>query len=102
MRGHLVVLSDVELAAHLSDLVGVTEGVAGWQIAEIDRGFFAGLRDHIVGFRMHIESFDCIAKFSQDKGEADIAGVIAGLRALNRGQDRAVADLIGDPAAIAG
>lgn len=41
LRGRLAVLSDAELAAHLADLVGQTEGEAGWRIAEIDPGFFA-------------------------------------------------------------
>ncbi len=102
MRGRLVVLSDMELAAHLSDLVGQTEGETGWRISEIDPGFFSDLRNHIVGYRMHIESFDCIAKFSQDKGEADIPGIVAGLCGRDLGQDRSVAELVGSLAAITG
>lgn len=102
MRGHLAVLSDAELAAHLADLVGQTEGENGWRISEIDPGFFTGLRSHILGYRVRIESFDCIAKFSQDKSDADIAGIIAGLCRRGRGQDRSVAELVGSLAGITG
>ena len=95
-------VSCAELAAHLSDLVGQNEGKAGWQIAEIDPGFFSGLRNHIVGYRVHIESFDCVAKFSQNRGAIDVAGIVAGLKARGLGQDLAVAGLVESLEAITG
>lgn len=100
LRGRLTVMSDAELAAHLSDLVGQTEGDAGWRISEIDAGFYARLREHIVGYRMQIERFDCLAKFSQDENASDTAGIAAGLRERARGQDLCVAELVEDLSAI--
>lgn len=93
LHGRLSPLLDAQLASHLSDLVSQSEGDAGWRIAEIDQKFFAGLRDHIMGFCVEIESFDCVAKFSQDKSAADRSGVVAGLRRRGIGQDASVADL---------
>lgn len=102
MRGRLAVLSDAELAAHLVDLVGQSEEENGWRMSEVDPGFFSGLRNHIVGYRVRIESFECIAKFSQDESETDILGIIAGLCRRNRGQDRSVAELMVSLAAVTG
>lgn len=100
LRGQLDVLTDEGLASHLADLVARHEAADGWHLAEIDPQFFAGLREHIRGFRLVIEGFDCIAKFSQDKNDQDISGVIAGLLARGQGQDRAVADLVRDPGSL--
>lgn len=94
LRGRLAALSDEELTRQLGDLVAQHEGAAGWQLSEIDAGFFGGLRAHILGYRLEIEAFDCVAKFSQEQREADAAGVVAGLRARGSGQDHAVAELV--------
>lgn len=100
LRGQLETLSDEGLAGHLADLVARSEAAEGWHLSEIDAQFFTGLRDHIRGFRLVIEGFDCIAKFSQDKSDQDRSGVIAGLLARGQGQDRDVADLVRDPGSL--
>ena len=102
LHGRLSPLSDAQLASHLSDLVGQSERDAGWRLAEIDQGFFAGLRNHIMGFSVEIESFTCLAKFSQDKSALDRSGVIAGLRRRATGQDASVADLVEDLSILTG
>lgn len=100
LRGRLTALADAELVAHLSDLVGQTEGESGWRISEIDAGFYVRLRKHIVGYRMQIEAFDCLAKFSQDEKAPDTIGIAAGLRKRAHGQDLSVAELVEDLTAI--
>ena len=100
LRGQLGVLADDGVANHLSDLVARHEAPDGWQLAEIDPQFFNELRGHIRGFRLVIEGFDCVAKFSQDKADQDISGVIAGLIARGQGVDREVADLVRNPGSL--
>lgn len=46
----------------------------------------------IVSFRMPVERIEAKYKMSQNKTAADRAGVVAGLRATGRAEDRAVAD----------
>lgn len=94
LRGRLSLLSDTQLAEHLADLVAQSEGDAGWRIAEIDQQFFVGLRNHITGFRVEAEAFDCVSKFNQDKSALDRSGVIDGLRRRGRDQDASVADFM--------
>lgn len=94
LRGRLALLPEAELIRQIARLVAQHEGIEGWQMSEIDPAFFTALRTHILGFRLEIADFDCIAKFSQEQAEEDRAGASAGLRARGQGQDAAVARLI--------
>ena len=100
LRGRLEILADDGLASHLADLVAQHEAADGWRLSEIDPQFFSQLRTHIRGFRLRIEGFDCVAKYSQDKGDQDIPGVIAGLTARGQGQDLEVAKLVQNPGSL--
>lgn len=94
LRGRLQIMEDAELTRHLGELVARHEGKQGWKLSEIDPAFFAGLRQHITGYRLGIEAFDCIAKLSQDQSAEDRKGIVAGLNARATGQDRALAGVI--------
>lgn len=102
LRGHLKAMSDQELAEHLIQLVALHEADDGWHMAEMDPLFSAELRRHILGFRLVIEGFDCVAKFSQDREAEDIAGIIDGLCGRDHGQDREVAALVRDLGPVTG
>ena len=94
LEGRLEPMPEAGLIRHIENLVAAHEGRDGWRIDEIAPDFFAGLRQHIQGFRLQIEAFDCIAKFSQDKGAKEAPHIVAGLRERGQGQDDAVANLV--------
>lgn len=94
LRGRLQIMEDAELTRHLEELVARHEGEQGWKLSEIDPAFFSGLRQHITGYRLGIEAFDCIAKLSQDQSVEDREWIVAGLSARATGQDLALADMI--------
>jgi transcriptional regulator len=62
-----------------------------WRLEDAPDGFIAGLLGGIVGLRMPITSLAGKRKLSQNRGAADRAGVIAGLAASGREEDRRLA-----------
>jgi transcriptional regulator len=68
---------------------------APWSIEDAPDAFIAGLVNGIVGVELTITRIEAKAKLSQNRSEADRAGVIAGLNASGRPEDAAVAGLMG-------
>ena len=97
--GELVVHDD---AGWLEDVVRRLtekhEAVAGggWSVDDAPERFVAGQLRAIVGVELRITRVEAKLKLSQNRPEADIAGVVAGLR--ERG-DAASADAVGSAAA---
>jgi len=65
-----------------------------WQVNDAPADFVAAQLRGIVGLRMPITRLEGKRKMSQNRNEADRAGVIAGLSASERGSDREAAGLI--------
>ena len=80
--GRLIVHDD---PAWVEDLVrgltGKHEGPGGWRVDDAPRQYVAGQLRAIVGLELAITRIEAKAKLSQNRPEADIAGVIAGLTA---------------------
>ena len=64
---------------------------APWSIEDAPAGFIEGLARGIVGVELAITRVEAKAKLSQNRGEADRAGVVAGLSASGIAGDAAVA-----------
>jgi transcriptional regulator len=65
-----------------------------WAVADAPAEFIASQLRGIVGLRMPITRLDAKRKMSQNRSAADRAGVIEGLSASDRSEDRHVASLI--------
>jgi transcriptional regulator len=65
-----------------------------WAVSDAPAAFVAGQLGGIVGLRIPITRLEGKRKLSQNRPEADRAGVAAGLAASEDAGDRAVADLI--------
>jgi transcriptional regulator len=65
-----------------------------WAVADAPAEFIASQLRGIVGLRMPITRLDAKRKMSQNRNAADRAGVIEGLSASDRPEDRCVASLI--------
>jgi transcriptional regulator len=65
-----------------------------WAVADAPAEFIASQLRGIVGLRMPITRLDAKRKMSQNRSAADRAGVIEGLSASHRSEDRHVASLI--------
>lgn len=65
---------------------------APWHVTDAPSPFIAGQLRGIVGIEVTIEAVDAKSKLSQNRSDADRAGVIAGLRATGTTRDTAVAD----------
>ena len=63
-----------------------------WQAADAPASYVEKQLRAIVGVELMIESVEAKAKLSQNRSEADRAGVVAGLRAEGAGRERAVAN----------
>lgn len=103
IRGRLETFDDpaaLEAAvARLSDRHEATQS-RPWTIAEAPRDYIDRLLAGIVGVRLRIDSVEGKRKLSQDKPQADHAGVIAGLAATGDDRDAALAEeMKGDGAA---
>lgn len=86
-------MSDDELVALLDASSAEFEPRVGqdWSRAKMDPARFTTMTRAITGFELRIEALRATRKLSQDKPEADVRGVVAGLRAS--GQDSAAAEL---------
>jgi transcriptional regulator len=82
--------------AAVSDLTDFHEAarVEPWQVADAPDGYVDGLARGIVSFEVVVERIEAKAKLSQNKSEADQAGVIADL-AERPGGASAIARLMG-------
>lgn len=65
-----------------------------WEVSDAPAGFIESQLRGIVGLRLPIVRLDAKRKMSQNRNEADRAGVSRGLRASERASDREVASLI--------
>ena len=95
VRGTLTTFDD---AARLEDVVARLSARfearerKPWTIAEAPRDYIDTLLAGIVGVELAIVSVEGKRKLSQDRTEADVAGVIAGLEATGDARDEAVAE----------
>jgi transcriptional regulator len=88
VHGRARIDDDGQTRAHLERLFARFDGrPLPTDPAKIER-----LLGGIVPFRLPIERIDVKLKMNQNKSAADRAGVIAGLRATGRAEDRATAD----------
>jgi transcriptional regulator len=67
-----------------------------WAVTDAPADFIKAQLRGIVGLRMPISRIDAKRKMSQNRSEADRAGVAAGLAESDRPSDRAVAAMIPD------
>jgi transcriptional regulator len=89
-------LSGEELVDLLDATTAIHEARVGedWTRAKMDPRRFAAMCGAITGFELGINTIRATRKLSQNKGEADVRGVIAGLQAT--GQESAAALLMAD------
>jgi len=93
-HGRLLVHDDVDwLRAHVTALTEVHEAAHEhpWQVSDAPEAYVAGQLRAIVGIELQITRVEGKAKLSQNRSEADRAGVVAALSASPRASDRAVA-----------
>ncbi len=69
---------------------------APWAVGDAPEPFVAAQLKGIVGLRLRISRIEGKRKMSQNRPEADRAGVIAGLGDSERAMDRQVATMIPD------
>lgn len=95
VRGRMTHFDDAsrleEVVTRLSDMHEATQA-RPWTVDEAPRDYIETLLRGIVGIEIAIESVAGKRKLSQDKPEADHAGVVAGLSASEDPRDRATAD----------
>ncbi|BCW81905.1 FMN-binding negative transcriptional regulator [Arthrobacter sp. NicSoilC5] len=85
--GELVVHDDAGwLARHVRHLTGLHEGGRPdpWAVDDAPEKFIAGQLRAIVGVELVITRIEAKEKLSQNRSDADAAGVAAGLRAIGR------------------
>lgn len=89
------------LLAVVDRLTRLHEGglAAPWSVSDAPADFIRAQLKGIVGLRMPIARIEGKRKMSQNRSEADRAGVVAGLQASDRPADQAVADLVARPSA---
>jgi len=95
VRGRLTTFDDPQpLEAIVDRLSEVHESgqARPWKMGEAPRDYLDALMRGIVGVEIAITGVQAKRKLSQDKPEADHAGVVAGLSASDDQRDRAVAD----------
>ncbi|MGY1748049.1 FMN-binding negative transcriptional regulator [Modestobacter sp. SYSU DS0511] len=94
VHGELVVHEDPAwLAAHVAALTDAHEGgrAEPWAVGDAPERFVAGQLRAIVGMEVRIARVEAKWKLSQNRSAADVAGVVAGLRADGA---RATADAV--------
>lgn len=95
VRGRLTTFEEASrlegVVEHLSNLHEATQA-RPWKMAEAPRDYLDTLMRGIIGVEIAITSVQAKHKLSQEKAEADHAGVVAGLSASDDPRDRAVAD----------
>jgi len=84
------------LEAVLRDLSALHEGdrPEPWAISDAPRQYIDALKRGIVGVALHAERIEAKRKLSQNKSEADFAGVAEGLAASEDAQEREIAALM--------
>jgi len=87
---------EASLHAVVSDLTAIHEAPRGspWAVTDAPETFVASQLKGIVGFCIRISRLEGKRKMSQNRPEADRAGVIAGLSESERPTDRHVATMI--------
>ena len=96
-EGPLEVLEDeAYLRRHLDALTEANEKGRdpAWEVSDAPPDFVSGLLKAIVGLRMTVERVQGSWKLNQHKGDGDKRGVIEGLAASERAQDREIAALM--------
>ena len=84
------------LRAHLERLTNRHEGGGGgaWHVGDAPADYVAQQMKAIVGITIQIERLEGKWKMSQNRSDADIAGVINGLNASGSARDQEVASLV--------
>lgn len=87
---------EASLHAVVSDLTAIHEGTrdAPWAVTDAPEKFVTAQLKGIVGLRLRISRIEGKRKMSQNRPEADRAGVIAGLSESERPIDRVVSGMI--------
>lgn len=97
MRGRISFQEDAEtLLGIVTRLTAMHEAgrAAPWAVSDAPAEFVAAQLRAIVGLRIEITQVSAKWKMSQNRTEADRAGVVAGLRAEGSGEADAVADAV--------
>ena len=83
LHSNLVIYEDqVWLGNHIRTLTAVNEAESEhpWNVEDAPKKFITGQLRAIVGIELSITRIDAKKKLSQNRAEADIPGVIAGLK----------------------
>jgi transcriptional regulator len=72
------------LTRHHEAAAAARSGAEPWRVEDAPPDFIARMLRAIVGVELEIERVDAKSKLSQNRSEADRAGVAAGLGALGR------------------
>lgn len=90
------------LEAVVRDLSALHEGGRRepWAICDAPRPYIDALLRGIVGVTLHVDRIEAKRKLSQNKSEADFAGVASGLAASADAMEREVAALMRDTRAV--
>lgn len=94
LRGRATVHEDLDrLRAVVTDLTDAHEAgrTDPWHVTDAPEAYVAGQLRGIVGLEVVVEEVTAKAKLSQNRSDADRAGVVAGLAASGDPQDAAVA-----------
>lgn len=94
--GTLRRMNDAELRAHLEALTDHLEGgrEERWRVDDAPEPFIASNMRAIVGFDIAITRLEGKWKVSQNRSDADMAGVVAGLERSDDARDREMARLV--------
>lgn len=86
------------LRAHLETLTGRHEAdrTRPWQVSDAPADYIAQQMKAIVGVQLQIDRLEGKWKMSQNRSDADIAGVIRGLSASTVPEDQAVAAIVSE------
>lgn len=85
-----------QMTDYLSPLIAHSESPLPepWSITDAPPDYIAKLSHAIVGFDIEITSVRFVRKLSQDKSDADRAGVIDGIETFGSAQERPIASLM--------
>ncbi|MGB0670608.1 MAG: FMN-binding negative transcriptional regulator [Rhodospirillales bacterium] len=93
VSGPVALLDAEDARASMVHFVSTFEtGPGAWRLDEVPGERLDAMLKAIVAFEMKIETLEAKAKLSQNKTEADRAGVMAGLRETGDGEAHALAD----------
>jgi len=95
IRGTVTIHDDPSwLLAAVTTLTDMHEGrhAVPWHVTDAPEAFVAGQLRGIVGIEVKVEDVQAKSKMSQNRSEADRAGVVDGLRRSGDPRDSAVAD----------